>query len=269
MRYTRGDWIPPWVKTALQFTKKPPQQQAEATPPGTDSSATPATPDNSHGTATETDIPPTTGGANPNTTEPPAASGNTQSTQPAEGATNGAPTEAAKAPPTKGAESTKATEVNADDSSDEEAGGTPRAAAKAPTKKTVVDDNEDADEPPAKTRAAKSTKAAKPVDEGSPDDALVVNAEKYLYGRGVPQNCDRALSALRAAAGRQNSRARSLLGTMYATGHCVGRDLPNAYRWFALASRENADNVWVQRNLEMIWREMTPQERQLATQRSQ
>jgi hypothetical protein len=45
--------------------------------------------------------------------------------------------------------------------------------------------------------------------------------------------------------------------------------LPNAYRWFALASRENADNTWIQRNLEMIWREMTPQERQLATQRNQ
>jgi TPR repeat protein len=56
---------------------------------------------------------------------------------------------------------------------------------------------------------------------------------------------------------------------MYATGHCVPKDLPNAYRWFALASHDNTDNLWVQRNLEMIWREMTPQERQLATQRSQ
>jgi TPR repeat protein len=56
---------------------------------------------------------------------------------------------------------------------------------------------------------------------------------------------------------------------MYATGHCVSKDLPNAYRWFALASRQQGDNMWVQKNLEMIWREMTPQERQLATQRSQ
>jgi TPR repeat protein len=85
----------------------------------------------------------------------------------------------------------------------------------------------------------------------------------------VPQNCDRALISLRAAANRQNSRALSLLGTMYGTGHCVARDLPNAYRWFALASRQQSDNTWIQRNLEMIWREMTPQERQLATQRTQ
>jgi TPR repeat protein len=123
---------------------------------------------------------------------------------------------------------------------------------------------------PAKfTPTPPKTKPAPQAPVVSEDDALVANAEKYLYGRGVPQNCDRALSSLRAAAQRQNSRARSLLGSMYATGHCVPRDLPSAYRWFALASRDNTDNLWVQRNLEMIWREMTPQERQLATQRNQ
>ena len=105
-----------------------------------------------------------------------------------------------------------------------------------------------------------------PVPTVNPDDALVENAEKYLYGRGVSENCDRALVSLRAAADRENARARSLLGTMYATGHCVPKDLPNAYRWFALASRQQSDNMWIQRNLEMIWREMTPQERQLAMQ---
>jgi hypothetical protein len=134
-------------------------------------------------------------------------------------------------------------------------------------------DAESSDEtPPAKP--AKFAKASKPkvapdTSPASPDDALVANAEKYLYGRGVPQNCDRALISMRAAAGRGNTRARSLLGSMYATGHCVPRDLPSAYRWFALASRADTENTWVQKNLEMIWREMTPQERQLATQRNQ
>jgi len=146
------------------------------------------------------------------------------------------------------------------------------SAGKPPS---ASDRSEEADttEPAKPIKPAKPEKLAKskakPAPVTSPDDALVINAEKYLYGRGVPQNCDRALSSLRAAADRENLRARSLLGTMYATGHCVPRDLPNAYRWFALASRENTDNMWVQRNLEMIWREMTPQERQLATQRSQ
>ncbi len=34
---------------------------------------------------------------------------------------------------------------------------------------------------------------------------------------------------------QSNPKAQTLLGAMYATGHCVGRDLPNAYRWFAKA----------------------------------
>ena len=139
--------------------------------------------------------------------------------------------------------------------------------AKAETPSDKSDNSEEAATPePAKpVRPAKPKPSRAAVPAVSPDDALITNAEKYLYGRGVPQNCDRALSGLRSAAERDNTRARTLLGTMYATGHCVPKDLPNAYRWFAQASRTSPDNMWVQRNLEMIWREMTPQERQLAT----
>jgi hypothetical protein len=126
-------------------------------------------------------------------------------------------------------------------------------------------DNAEAADVPAKAAKPARTKPSPQV--ASPDDTLVTNAEKYLYGRGVPQNCDRALISLRAAANRQNTRAMTLLGTMYGTGHCVSRDLPNAYRWFAQASRQTPDNMWITRNLEMIWREMTPAERQLATAR--
>jgi TPR repeat protein len=133
---------------------------------------------------------------------------------------------------------------------------------------TNTESAEDADTPEAPATKPKAVRKPKPspVPATDPDQALVSNAEKYLYGQGVPQNCDRALVSLRAAADRQSARARSLLGTMYATGHCVPKDLPNAYRWFALASRQQTDNMWIQRNLEMIWREMTPQERQLAMQ---
>ena len=137
-----------------------------------------------------------------------------------------------------------------------------------PAKASRKDDVEDSVPAVAKPSRTQTKSRASAADQ-TPDDALVSNAEKYLYGRGAPQNCARALSGLRAAADRQNARARSLLGTMYATGHCVSRDLPTAYRWFALASRESSDNVWIQRNLELIWREMTPQERKLATARSE
>jgi TPR repeat protein len=51
---------------------------------------------------------------------------------------------------------------------------------------------------------------------------------------------------------------------MYATGHCVTRDLPTAYRWFARALRQDPANKRVQQDLEVLWRQMTPDERQAA-----
>ena len=98
----------------------------------------------------------------------------------------------------------------------------------------------------------------------SPADSTTLVAEKYLYGHGVPQDCNRALSLLRPAAADSNSKARSMLGAMYATGHCVPRDLPSSYHWFALALREEPNNVWVSRNLQSVWNQMSDSEKQLA-----
>ena len=98
------------------------------------------------------------------------------------------------------------------------------------------------------------------------EDSQVANAEKYLYGKGVRQDCGRALSALRPAADDSNPKARTLLGAMYATGHCVPRNLPSSYHWFAMALREDPNNVWVARNLQNVWNQMSASERQQATQ---
>jgi hypothetical protein len=94
-------------------------------------------------------------------------------------------------------------------------------------------------------------------------DSTTLVAEKYLYGHGVPQDCHRALTLLRPAAD-SNPKARSLLGAMYATGHCVPRDLPSSYHWFALALREEPNNIWVSRNLQSVWNQMSDSEKQLA-----
>ena len=94
-------------------------------------------------------------------------------------------------------------------------------------------------------------------------DSTTLVGEKYLYGHGVPQDCNRALTLLRPAAD-SNVKARSLLGAMYATGHCVPRDLPSSYHWFALALREEPNNVWVSRNLQSVWNQMSDSERRLA-----
>lgn len=88
--------------------------------------------------------------------------------------------------------------------------------------------------------------------------------EKYLYGTGVPANCALAQKNLLAAAEQSNSRAASVLGTMYATGHCVARDLPLAYFWFAKAMQQEPNNDRLERDLTTVWSEMTADERQVA-----
>jgi TPR repeat protein len=98
----------------------------------------------------------------------------------------------------------------------------------------------------------------------------VAEAEKYIYARGgVQQDCDRGLRTLRPAAQQADPRAMISLGALYSTGVCTPRDLPTAYRWFALALRKQPDNQPLQENLQRLWSQMTQPERQLAIKLSQ
>ena len=117
----------------------------------------------------------------------------------------------------------------------------------------------------ARNRSASGVTRTTPSQGPSDQDATILVAEKYLYGQGVPQDCNRALSLLQPAADASSAKARSILGTMYATGHCVPRDLPSSYRWFALALRQQPNNIWLEKNVETIWNQMTASEKQLAT----
>lgn len=93
--------------------------------------------------------------------------------------------------------------------------------------------------------------------------------EAYLYGRGAPENCDQAVKYLKSASAKSSAKARSAFGTMYATGHCVARDLPTSYLWFAMALRVDPNNQILEKDLSAIWNQMTPPERQLATRMKQ
>jgi hypothetical protein len=151
-----------------------------------------------------------------------------------------------------------------------------RPAAK-PEESAAKADEAPADE--AETVPAKTTKPTAAVPKSqkketqpmasldNSDEKLVADGEKYLYGNGVPENCDRAQKNLQAAAQRSNSKAQTMLGAMYATGHCAARDLPTAYRWFARALHGDPGNNRLQRDLEILWKAMTPDERQLAMRR--
>jgi hypothetical protein len=113
----------------------------------------------------------------------------------------------------------------------------------------------------AKPSAVKSA-AATPVDS-------VIEAERYIYGRGAGRDCDRGLQLLKPAAGQANVRAMISLGALYSTGTCTPRDLPTAYRWFALALHKEPDNQALQDDLQKLWSQMTQPERQLAIRLSQ
>jgi len=104
----------------------------------------------------------------------------------------------------------------------------------------------------------------RPVPEANTSDQLEAEGERYLYGTGVPVNCSRAQKDLQAAAGQGNTKAYSVLGTIYATGHCTDRDLPLAYHWFAKALQQDPGNTRLQRDLQVLWSQMTPDERQIA-----
>jgi len=140
----------------------------------------------------------------------------------------------------------------------------PSAKASAPVERATAPP---AATPPAATArhevSATRLPAAEPADDSG--DALFRRGERYLYGRGGAQDCTNALKYLKMASDKQNAKARSAMGTMYATGHCVTRDLPTAYHWFALALRADPNNSVVEKNLSAVWNQMTPPERQLAT----
>jgi hypothetical protein len=105
--------------------------------------------------------------------------------------------------------------------------------------------------------AASKPSPAKPID-------TVAEAERYVYGSGgVRQDCDRGLRMLKAA-GQSDAKAMISLGSLYSTGTCAPRDLPTAYRWFALALHKQPDNQALQDDLQKLWSQMTPPERQLA-----
>ena len=114
---------------------------------------------------------------------------------------------------------------------------------------------------PAKSAAAKPT-AGRPFD-------VAAEADRYIYGRGVRQDCEHGLHLLKPAAERSDVKAMISLGVLYSTGTCTPRDLPTAYRWFALALHKQPDNQALQDDLKNLWEKMTPPERQLAIKLSQ
>jgi TPR repeat protein len=142
----------------------------------------------------------------------------------------------------------------------------PKAKPVAPAKIALANKRAAKREPSVTSAKASKLPAPAAADTG---DVAFRKGEAYLYGRGVPRNCDEAVKNLKAASAKSNAKARSAFGTMYATGHCVQRDLPTSYLWFALALRVDPNNQILEKDLSAVWNQMTPPERQLATRMKQ
>ena len=121
------------------------------------------------------------------------------------------------------------------------------------------------EEPPATEKPASPPTQAAAVEKIPNQDRNdgqndVDEGEKYLYGRGVRQDCRHARSSLMTAADLSNAKAPGILGTMYATGHCVPRDLSTAYHWFLQAQQKDPRNARVEQDLRLVWRQMTAEQ---------
>jgi len=216
----------------------------------TGTTATPAT-----GTLASTPANSTAPASNgsPNNSAPPAGNGSTgSSTSPG---SNNSPNSAAATPP---AAPPAKPEAKADN------------AAPAPSV-TAGDGSSDNDNSDSATGDESAATAPKPKPAAKPRPAVdpVTEAQKYLYGRGVAQDCDRGLRLLKPAANAANPKAMVEMGALYSAGLCTPHDLPTAYRWFAMALRKDPGNQAIDTDLQKLWGEMTQPERQLAIRLTQ
>ena len=111
-------------------------------------------------------------------------------------------------------------------------------------------------------RASSSTARTAPASDNA--EQQVRQAEIYLEGKGVPQNCDEGVGILRTASQQGNLRAVVKLGALYATGTCLPQDRVMAYRYFTQAYHAEPRNQALDHNRVMLWANMTDEERRRA-----
>ena len=133
----------------------------------------------------------------------------------------------------------------------------------APVKQATLGADEMAKAKNASDSAAAAAWLWKATAKGN-SDAPVQLADMYVKGDGVPRSCEQAVVLLKTAAEKENARARNRLAAMYATGNCVSRNRVEAYRWVSSALATNPNSQWAQQNRDLLWQQMTPEERAAA-----
>jgi hypothetical protein len=248
LRWKQGgfDWL------TKNENKPAATQPADASPAATDSGSTPNTVPAPAGATPTT---PASGNVIPTDSPTPAPASPTPQTDNSQ-----APATQNSAPPTATSQDSttpaNAAPANPTDSNPPANAAPETASPDSDTQSPQVE------APPAPKPRERKPTPAKPVDS-------VMEAERYIYGNGARQDCDRGLRLLKSAAEQSNPKAMVSMGTLYSTGTCTPRDLPTAYRWFALALHKQPDNQALQDDLQKLWSQMTQPERQLAIKLSQ
>ncbi|MBZ5506687.1 MAG: zinc ribbon domain-containing protein [Acidobacteriia bacterium] len=116
--------------------------------------------------------------------------------------------------------------------------------------------------------AAQTASVVKPPEEARIPDykpsAALLRAQQYIRGHGVQQNCEQGLLYLRAATDKNDPGAAIQMAALYSSGLCVKQDRVMAYRWFNSAHELQPGNMYIQKNMDQLWAQMTSQERRLA-----
>src|SRR5262249_4095123 len=112
-----------------------------------------------------------------------------------------------------------------------------------------------------KTTSAREKPKVAPDAEAKPSAALL-KAQQYL--RGTSPNCEQGLVYLRAAAQKNEPAAAVQMSTLYSVGQCVQQDRVMAYRWLNSAHELAPGNASIQTRMDMLWGQMTSQERRQA-----
>lgn len=228
--------------------------------------STPSAPDSGNTTASANN-PSDSGSAQTNTSQATAQNPVAPSAEPQSSAPQNLPAQNAAAPDASSQPAASGTTQNAPAAT--QPGDNPLPPASAPSVDAAADkppaagkpihSRAEARKPPAPKATAAKPAAVDPVAE----------AERYINGRGVHQDCDRGMHMLKQAAQESNVKAMISLGARYSSGTCAPRDLPTSYRWFALALHKEPDNPALQDDLQKLWAQMTQPERQLAIKLSQ
>ena len=184
----------------------------------------------------------------------------------AQGSTNDNSTAAdAKEAPDSDSKTANATAAKKNASTDSSADDSEEASTSPSAKDADAAAKPESDGPTEKSEKPRHAKLA-PLEPPAPKplgdkDPLIVEAERYIQGRGVRQNCSTGINLLHQAMSAGNPAADVKMGALYWSGTCVTQSNLTAYQWFSRAHALEPQNRWIERSRNSLWASMNADEK--------